>query len=451
MLKTLSDSLKSPVIAGDNVSLPSLLQTEIQHFSIDTRTLLPGSVFIAIKGPAHDGHEYIDNAFQKGAVVALTTKPIDSKYPHILVEESIQALTTMAAWRRSLFTKPVIAVTGSCGKTTTKTMIASILEQMAPTLATEGTLNNHIGLPLTLLRLTAKHDYAVLELGANHIGEIEQLTALAKPNVALINNVHPCHLSGFGSLQGIAKAKGEIFSSLAADGTAVWFAESEYADYWKSLLKNQLIITFGFSPDATIYASDISMGDDDMPEFILHIGHREQKIKLNVVGPQNIHNALAAAACTYAVGAPIETIAQGLEAMTAVTRRLNVLKGLNNAIIINDSYNANPIAVKAALDILARKKGKKIFVFGDMGELGEESHDYHQLIGEQAKALGVDHLLAVGELTMASVNSFGAGAQHFDSQTVLLDTLKPLLDAQTTVLVKGSKSQKMWQVVEALC
>ncbi len=421
-----------------------------QFVSTDTRTLKPGELFIALKGENFDGHDHIKEAQAKGAVAVLVSKPVDATIPIIQVQDTLKALGQLAALRRSQITIPLIALTGSSGKTTVKEMMRSILTECGEVLANQGTLNNDIGVPLTLLKLNEQHKYAVIEMGANHPGEIAYLTQLARPTVAFINNVAPAHLEGFGSVEGVARAKSEIFQGLPAQGIALINADDAFSDWLQDLLKDRPQMRFGIKNKADFSARDLQADDKGRFKFILEtpVGHCE--IQLQVLGQHNVLNAVAAAAATQAVGASLPAIKKGLENMRPVAGRLVPRDGINGAQIFDDTYNANPASVKAALQVLAQYPGDRIFVMGDMRELGERSEELHREIGQFAKTLGIQQLFACGQFSVAAVKAFGQGGQHFIGQTELSAAVRHVLQATTTVLVKGSRGAKMENVVREL-
>lgn len=419
--------------------------------STDTRTLQPGELFIAIKGENFDGHKFLEQAINKGASAALIEQPVVTTIPTLTVPDTRLALGQMGAWRRQQLNLPVIALTGSCGKTTVKEMIRNILAQNNSVLANQGTLNNDLGAPLTLLKLQPHHQFAVLELGANHPGEIAYLTGLARPNVAFINNIAPAHLEGFGSIEGVARAKAEIFAGLVEDGRALINADDDHAEWLGKLLKDRSVLRFGLDQKAVdIGARDVSVNSAGQQQFVLQTPAGEAKITLPLLGRHNILNALAAAAASFAVGANLEAIRVGLETVQPIAGRLVTLKGLEGARIFDDTYNANPSSVQAALQVLAQYAGDRVMVMGDMGELGSSTEDYHRQIGDKAKKLGINHLYGWGHLTRFAVEAFGAGGRHFATQAELSAAVRAMLHPTMTVLVKGSRSAKMENVVAAL-
>lgn len=427
---------------GANISLSS--------FSTDTRTLQAGDLFIALKGPKFNANEFVMEAEKKGAGAAIVSEAVACQIPILIVEDTRLALGQIAAYYRQQFNIPVIGLTGSCGKTTTKAMLANILQNCGPALATEGTLNNDIGVPLTLLRLRPEHEYAVIEMGANHLGEIAYVTNITKPTVAFITNAAPAHLEGFGNLEGVARGKGEIFQGLADTGTALINADDHYADFWKQLIGQRKMIQFGRMNAADVTAKAVQFDINGYAHFVLVTPSGEVSIQLQMLGEHNIMNALAAAAAALAVNAPLSAIKTGLETIQPVKKRLAIYPGKEGAIIIDDSYNANPLSVSAAIQLLAKKSGERILALGDMRELGPNAANYHQEIGAEAKRLGIDRLYAYGDLSEHTVKAFGKKGFHFNNQAALIDALQTQLKPGVTVLVKGSLSTRMSNVVAAL-
>lgn len=421
----------------------------IKGFSTDSRKIQTGEVFIALTGEHFDGHAFVKQAAERGAIAALVEHRLaEVSIPQLVVEDSLKALGDIARQYRQQIHCPVIALTGSNGKTSVKEMIASILPQ--PAWATRGNLNNHIGVPLTVLQLQPEHRYAVLELGANHLGEIAYTVGIAQPQVALINNIAPAHIEGFGSIQGVAIAKGEIYQGLPAGGTAIVNDDDHYAHFWDESLPGKKVYRYSLQHQADFYASDIDYDEQGCARFRLHGLGQPLSIHLQVPGEHSIRNALAAAACCHAVGIDSQQIEAGLNRFAGVAGRLNFKRGLQAATIIDDTYNANLKSVLTALAVLAKRPGKTIFAFGDMGELGEHAEAHHREVGEAAKSLGISQLFTCGRFSQAASQAFGSGAAHFDSQDALIARLRPALDASTTVLVKGSRSSAMENVVNAL-
>ncbi len=415
----------------------------IESVATDSRLVKPDQLFIAIEGERFDAHDFVAD-LQGRAAAALVHKKIDCELPQIVVTDTLKALADLAsAWRKQ-FSKPLVGLTGSNGKTTVKEMIAAILSLQGNVLATYGNLNNDIGMPLTLLRLRDKHDFAVIEMGANHFNEIEFLTNIAKPDVALINNAGAAHLEGFGDLQGVAKAKGEIFVGLGKNGVAVINADDEFADYWMDSNKNREIISFGINKKATINGQILSGGG-----LMITKGSEKIRADLKLLGRHNAMNALAATAVTTALGVKLETIVTGLESLTPVRGRLSPLTGILNSQILDDTYNANPDSTVAALEVLSQRDNTA-FVLGDMAELGENVIQLHQNIGEKAKAAGIDRMYCLGKYSIHACQTFGKKAKSFNNMNDLVTTLKQDASENMTILIKGSRSMQMERAVEAL-
>ena len=425
--------------AGEDVML--------QGVGTDTRNLQAGQLFVALHGPNFDGHDYLVEATAKGAAACMVEKPV-ANCPALIVEDTRLALGQLAkAWRRH-FTLPLVAVTGSNGKTTVKEMLASIFAQQGNVLATRGNLNNDIGMPLTLLGMDSRHSSAVIEMGANHAGEIAYLTALAEPTVAIITNAAAAHLEGFGSLEGVANAKGEIFQGLKEDGTAIINADDAFSPLWQELAKDKNILSFGLTHPADITAQ-WQAGDRGSQ---LHVITPAGKIKLQLalLGEHNVMNALGAIAAAQAAGIKLKTIKAGLEAMQPVAGRLQLKSGMQGSRIIDDTYNANPASLSAAIEVLAGFAGKHILVLGDMGELGEDAATLHAEAGRFARAHGVDRLYSVGPMAALAADAFGENAQQFDSHEAVSAALEQELAADVTLLVKGSRLSRMERVVQML-
>jgi UDP-N-acetylmuramoyl-tripeptide--D-alanyl-D-alanine ligase len=343
----------------------------------------------------------------------------------------------------------VIGITGSNGKTTVKEMIASCLSLSAETLATRGNFNNDIGLPLMLLRLSEKHRYAVIEMGANHPEEIAYLTSLAEPDVVVITNAAPAHLEGFGDLDGVARAKGEILQGPVGPVFVVLNVDDPYFAYWNSLLSGDTVISFGVESDASVFASNVEAEGDSM-KFSLHIHSEEMPVNLPLAGVHNVRNACAAAAVLHGLGADSKQIRQGLESVQAVSGRLQPVESITSLTVYDDSYNANPQSVIAAAEFLAGQPGSNWLVLGDMGELGEDEVLLHKAVGRAAKRLGIDRILATGSLSQNTVKTFGSGGQWYESIDGLIEELQRSATEDTNVLIKGSRFMQMERVVEAL-
>ncbi len=423
--------------------------------STDSRSIAAGELFVALKGDKFDGHAYVEDVLARGAAGALVTQDFAATHPElplIAVTDTRLALGALAAHWRGRFAIPLLGVTGSNGKTTVKEMCAAILRaQYGGTdcvLATAGNLNNDIGLPLTLLKLRRTHRAAVIEMGMNHTGEIDYLTRLAAPTVALVNNAQRAHLEGLGSVQDVALAKGEIFAGLAADGVAVFNADDAQAEIWRELSRERRQLTFGLEHAADVRGQFAGHGLGG--ELQLATPQGAIAVTLAVPGSHNARNACAAAAATLAAGASAAAVKQGLESFAGVKGRLQRRSGRNGALVVDDSYNANPDSMRAAVDVLASVPGKRILVMGDMGEAGAAAGQFHDEIGGYAKSHGIDRLLCLGDLSVAAAANFGEGGQHFPRVEDLLKALLGELDAQTTVLVKGSRFMRMERVVAAI-
>jgi UDP-N-acetylmuramoyl-tripeptide--D-alanyl-D-alanine ligase len=426
---------------------------EFNGISIDTRTLKPGNLFIALPGQKVDGHDYLEEARQKGAAAALVSRQVNSPLTQIVVKDTVAAMGKLAAAWRSQFQLPIIAVTGSNGKTTLKNMINSILiaacnGKQEDVLATQGTLNNHLGLPLTLAQLNNHHRYAVIEMGMNHFGEIDYLTKLTRPQVAVITNAASAHLEGVGDVAGVARAKAEIFNGLPQQGTAVLNRDDDFYPYWLECIGHHANISFGFHPEADVTATlHPATGTQHLT---LQTPSGDVDIHLPLLGKHNALNALAATAAALAINIDLSAIKKGLESILPAQGRLQLHQLANGVKIIDDTYNANPFSLQAAVDTLASFEGKKILVLGDMRELGSEAKSLHHIAGQHIRQAGIDYLFTYGELSSSTAQAFGEGAYHFNEQDKLLNALKPFLYNQTTILVKGSRSMRMEKVVAGL-
>lgn len=425
---------------------------EVQGVSTDTRSIAAGQLFVALRGEQFDAHDFLDDALRGGAAALMLSQSdrAPAGVPAVLVDDTRLALGRMAAaWRRS-FDIPVLAVTGSNGKTTTKEMIAAILKVAYgdAVLATRGNLNNDIGLPLTLLGLTAQHRVAVIEMGMNHPGEIEWLAGIGAPTVAVVTNAQRAHLAGMGDLDGVAEEKGRIYRGLVAGGTAVINADDTYAAYWQGLVPGRKVLRYGVEREAEVRGRLVQQGLDST--LMLTANGETREISLQLPGRHNAMNALAAASVCLAAGVALADVAVGLSAFAGVKGRLERKAGLNGALVLDDTYNANPDSVCAGIEVLAATIGRKILVLGDMGEVGAAAAQYHDEVGGYAKSHGVDLLFALGEQAQVAARNFGEGGRHFPNVDALLAALKPVLNAGVTVLVKGSRFMKMERVVEAL-
>jgi UDP-N-acetylmuramoyl-tripeptide--D-alanyl-D-alanine ligase len=417
--------------------------------STDTRSLKPGELFVALQGPNFDGAAFLDQAAQRKAAGAVVGRTVDTDLPLIIVDDTLRALGQLAAGWRQEMPATVIGITGSNGKTTLKELLASCLSLSGSTLATHGNLNNEIGVPLMLLRMSRQHRYAVIEMGANHHGEIAYLASLASASVVAITNAGPAHLEGFGSVEGVARAKGEILTAKKRPDHAVLNCDDDYFDYWNTLVDDVRVVSFGLSADADVRASQIATTENGSA-FRLHAPGGQAEIELALPGRHNVLNACAAAAIAGAVGIGIEQIRRGLEAVVPVIGRLQPVRSRTGAVLFDDSYNANPVSVQAAAEFLAAQEGTSWLVLGDMAELGGDAELLHAHTGWVIREAGVDRLLATGPLSRKAVESYGTGGRWFESIDDLADSLLAAVGKGDVVLVKGSRSMGMERVVEAL-
>jgi UDP-N-acetylmuramoyl-tripeptide--D-alanyl-D-alanine ligase len=435
-------------LTGDDVS--------ISRVSTDTRYLEEGDLYIALKGERFNGHEFIDTAEQSGAAAIIASEDIETSLPVLRVDDTKLALGALGKAVKQEVGPKTVAITGSSGKTTVKEMCASILRRRGDVLATRGNFNNDIGVPLTLLDLEAHHEYAVVELGANHLGEIAYTTDLVKPNVATIVNAAASHLEGFGSLFGVARAKSEIFKGLGESGVAVVNADSQFSQFWLGKLKRAKVKQFSPVQNDThsdYYAKDVIIGLDGCAEFVLCTPVGEIDVNLSLPGEHNVGNALVAAALTIEVGATLEDIRDGLAAMEQVKGRLNVKQLTSQVRLLDDSYNANVASVNAAIDLLSTFSGRRILILGDMAELGTKSRYYHEQVGLYAKQKGIDNVFTLGVLSQSASAVFGEDGMHHTHLDDLMQTLDAGLAAEfrdITLLVKGSRSSKMENVAAAI-
>ena len=417
--------------------------------STDTRTIKKKELFIALRGENFDGHDYLDKAKASGASAVLVEEKCEVVRPSIIVKNTRHAMGELAKNWRARFSIPLVAITGSNGKTTVKEMVAAICGCKSSVLATQGNLNNDIGVPLTLFGLGDDHQYAVIEMGANHPGEIEWLSQISQPTVAVITQCAPAHLEGFRSVEGVAHAKSEIFIGLSEDGVAVINGDDEFADLWREKSNHVNQLTFGLGSDNEITAESVRIENGKSSfQMITPVGKVE--IALNLPGRHNITNALAAAACAISLGTALSFIKQGLESVSTVKGRLQIKTGFKQCRIIDDTYNANPASLDAALEVLDEFPGRHWLVLGDMGELGNDDKVLHARAGEKSKASGVERLYALGELTKFTVQSFGEGARHVDNHEQLVSLIGEEIDSDVTILIKGSRAMNLEQLVNAL-
>ncbi|WP_339499850.1 UDP-N-acetylmuramoyl-tripeptide--D-alanyl-D-alanine ligase [Pseudomonas silesiensis] len=442
-LSELTDALNGRLLMAD---------ATFDGVSIDSRAIKPGQLFIALTGPRFDGHDYLNDVANLGAAGALVEREVaDCALPQLLVKDARQALGQLGAMNRAAFTHPVAAITGSSGKTTVKEMLASILRTRGSVLATRGNLNNDLGVPLTLLELASEHAAAVIELGASRLGEIAYTVAMTKPHVAVLNNAGTAHVGEFGGPEKIVEAKGEIIEGLEADGIAVLNLDDKAFAIWRARAAGRQVLTFALSNvSADFYASDLDRDARGCPAFILHSPEGEERVQLNLLGTHNVANALAAAAAAHALGVSLSGIVAGLGAVQPVKGRTVAQLASNGMRVIDDTYNANPTSMCAAVDILAGFSGRTVLVLGDIGELGEWAEQGHRDVGEYARGK-VCALYAVGPLMAHAVNAFGEQAWHFSTQAELIKALEAEQDTNTTILIKGSRSAAMENIVAALC
>lgn len=421
----------------------------IDSVATDSRLVTPEQLFIAIRGERFDAHDFV-STLEGQAGAALVDTVIDCNLPQIVVDDTRQALARFASEWRHQFDSPLIALTGSNGKTTVKEMLSAILSVKGDVLATLGNLNNDLGVPLTLLRLRKQHDYAVIEMGANHFNEIAFLTKIGKPDVAILNNAGASHLEGFGSVEGVSRAKAEIFQGLSDAGIAIINADDDYADYWHSCVAGKRVISFGMDKAATVQGKASPTGMLVLSHAAGENTDKSVEISLALLGRHNQCNALAAASAAIAVGATLQEIKQGLETLTPVKGRLTPYAGPRNSKLIDDTYNANPSSMKAAIDVLSEfTAGERVLVLGDMGELGDDVEQLHADIGVYARDKGIEKLFCLGTYAQQAAKSFGKNARHYQDIEPMLDALKQQIN-NTTVLVKGSRSMRMERVIEAL-
>jgi UDP-N-acetylmuramoyl-tripeptide--D-alanyl-D-alanine ligase len=429
---------------------------QFRGVSTDTRTIQPGDLFVALVGPNFDGHNFIDQAVAKGAVAIVASRPLDNSVPQWQVADTRIALGQIGLANRQRFSGSVYAVTGSSGKTSVKEMLYTVLSQHQQVLATKGNLNNEIGVPLTLISLSDSDQVAVIEQGASAKGEIAYTTGLSCPDVAILNNAMGAHLEGFGSLQGVVEAKGEIFSQLSATaGVAVINLDDPNASQWLAMTEGQKRMTFSLlKASADVFASGIETSINGCDRFLLHAMGEVVEVQLSVLGHHNVANALAVAAALVSQNMPLAEIASGLAAFRAVPGRMYPHTTTTGALIIDDSYNANPGAVSAAIELLVALKGESILVLGDMAELGEDEIAQHEKVGCRAAQKGTCRLWATGALSRHTVSAYqasgGHDGRHFETKDELIQALKDIVRKGTNVLIKGSRSAGMDQVVKRL-
>ncbi|MEA2094346.1 MAG: UDP-N-acetylmuramoyl-tripeptide--D-alanyl-D-alanine ligase [Pseudomonadota bacterium] len=416
--------------------------------STDSRKLQQGNLFVALQGPNFDGHDYVERARAQGAAAAAVSRLQQTALPLLEVGDTRLALGQLAAHWRARFSLPVVAITGSNGKTTVRTMTTSILSCAGQTLSTQGNLNNDIGLPLTLFRLSRDDAYAVLEMGASHPGEIDYLAGIARPTIALVTNAGPAHLEGFGDLEGVARSKGEVFARLGDTGIAVINADDRYAPLWRELAGQRQMVDFGLAESAAVHAD--WEGSISGSQVTLFTPRGETEFHLPLPGRHNVMNALAASAAALAAGVGLDAVRKGLESLSPVAGRFNIHQLPEGVTIIDDTYNANPESLQVALEVLAMAGGETWLVLGDMGELGSGAETLHREAGHAARRLGIDRLFALGPLAQEAAQTFGDRAASFDTLGTLATAVRQELHAGVHILVKGSRSMQMERIVEAL-
>jgi len=428
-------------LVGDNITIGGI--------TTDSRSLVEGELFLALKGPNFDGHRFLNQVVELGCGSVIVDHQCEINIPQIVVDDTHKALGKIAAYVKDKVAPKTVAITGSSGKTTVKEMVAAILSRLGSVLATQGNFNNDIGVPLTLLRLEEQHDFAVVELGANHMGEIAYTSALVKPDVAIINNIAAAHLEGFGDLCGVARAKGEIFEGLTRNGVAIYNQDCKLANKWQWRLTDKDVRTFSCYQEADCFCSEVVLDENGCASFQLNTDQGYAYIELTVPGKHNVCNAVAAATIALEFGANLDDIRLGLAEMSPVKGRLNLHQLTNTFKLIDDTYNANVESIKAATDLLASYPGRRILILGDMGELGAQARGYHQEVGEYAKHCKIDDLLTIGVLSQSTSDAFNG--QHFSERTTLIHRLISLLENEQqpiSILVKGSRSARMENVVK---
>ena len=437
------------IVDGNYLGDKSLLKKKIGQISINSKEIRKDDLFIGIKGEKFDGDQFASSAIKKGAIAVIVSKDNKDITNRMIVENGREALGKIAQYWKAQSKIPLIAITGSNGKTTTKEMVGSIvashLKSKKKILITQGNFNNDIGLPLTLLNIQKIQKFAVVEMGMNHKGEISYLSNIAKPDVAVITNIAEAHIEFFDSKKAIAKAKSEIFEGLKKEGTAIINRDDEFYSLMKNAVKNKKIITFGLDKKSDVYPVNTLQGHSTVhsPKGLINI-------KLKLQGQHNLKNALAAIASCMALKIPLKTIKKGLERIKPVQGRLESKKGLFGSMLIDDTYNANPESMRAAIDVLSHYEGEKILIIGDMGELGKKAAQYHTSIGSYINKKKVDYVIGMGQLTKHTIDRCKGNAKWFENKKALIRYVKSKMKKNTHVLVKGSRFMKMEEVVEAL-
>lgn len=432
-------------LLGVNTDVEALVTGATQ----DSRKVQAGNLYLAFVGERVDGHDYIAEARENGATAALVSRRVDDVLPQLLVDDVLSAFGEIAkAWLAKCQAK-VVAITGSNGKTTLKEMVTAILSQVGQVTATKGNYNNSLGVPLTVCQINQDDDFAVLEMGASHLGDIQELVEIAMPDVAIVNNVAPAHIEGFGSIEGVADTKGAIYSGLKQSGIAIVNADMPYQVLWAPMIGQREKLTFGLDAPADVTASYMQL-EAASSHFMVVLDEVNHHFTLPLPGQHNVNNALAAIAITSALKVPVSAMVKGLQNMRSVAHRLQLRQGLQAARLIDDTYNANPASYTQALSVLTHFGGEPWLVLADFGELGEEANSIHQNMGQQAKAAGVKRLFTLGEMTTLTSETFGEGAMHFNDMTQLASVLKTELNPNVTCLFKGSRYMQLDRLVDQL-
>ncbi|WOJ94956.1 UDP-N-acetylmuramoyl-tripeptide--D-alanyl-D-alanine ligase [Congregibacter variabilis] len=421
--------------------------------AIDSRQVCPGDLFVALPGDRVDGHDFIDAAIAQGAIAVLVERPVKASVPCLLVSSCLKALSEIGRASRDFSSSVVVAITGSCGKTTVKNLCRSIFSEAGPTVATAGNYNNEIGVPLTLARLQDETRYAIVEMGATRRGDIAHLCALARPSITTVLNAMEAHLEGFGTVADVADIKAEIYDGLGASGTAILNLDQAWVPLWQGRIARSGAKTLSYSLDdrsADLFVSDLRDHGLQGSAFTLHFSGESRELELALPGRHSVANALAAAALATASGLELDQIVAGLTKAQAEPGRLQSESLGGDKTLIDDSYNANPGSVRAAISLLAATPGSSLLILGEMLELGAESAEHHAQMGELARLQGVTHFVGVGEAVRPAVEAFGSGAQWYGSREALKPQLGELLDANDTILVKGSRGAAMESVLSAL-
>lgn len=441
MLSELEASVRGHLIGSD---------CEVQYVSTDSRALRAGALFVALRGENFDGHRFVKAAEKSGAVAALVSAEVESSLPLLRVADTQRALGRLGAHNRQSFTGTLVAITGSSGKTTVKNMIYAVLSRRGSTLATRGNLNNEIGVPLTLLELTAAHQFAVVEMGAARGGDIAWLCELGRPSIAVLLNALPAHLEGFGSVDDVATAKGEIFDNLGEAGIAVVNADQPWADQWRARSRPATVVDYGVENAAAVSAREVSCHGVEGISFTAITPSGDFPVRLHLPGTHNVSNALAAVAVGLACELSLEEIRSGLASVAPVSGRLSAERVSSGATVIDDCYNANPGSVRAAVNVLASCEGRRTLILGAMKELGDDSAKFHVQIGSYAKNAGLDQLWGVGPELKGAVEAFGKGGRYFPSRELAIESMSDAFADTDSVLIKGSRSAGMEMLLQAL-